>query len=203
MTLARDGRSDARGWIVPGIALAVAAVLVVWTVISGSAPTATASPTARASPSSGLDEHEVQTASGVFSFRFVGSDLVVSRLGASGATELGRPSVPAIASAPPGQPPTLSGTGVFAMICPSSGGDERFVFGWVTTPGATYSGPTATGHIASDGSFLYVLDPRVASAPVAIGLPNVARPVVGLNASIFDQAKASGTKQPSGCMVIG
>lgn len=85
----------------------------------------------------------------------------------------------------------------------SSGGHERFVFGWVSTRGATYSGPTATGHIASDGSILYVIDPGVASAPVAIGLPNATRPLVGLNASIFDDAKTSGTKQPSGCMVIG
>ncbi len=203
MTLARDGRSDARGWIVPGIALAAAAVLVVWTVTSGSSPTATASPTAPASSSGGLDEHEVQTASGVFAFRFVGSDLVVSRVGASGPTELGRPSVPAFASAGAGQPPTLSGTGVFAMVCPASGGDERFVFGWVTTHGAAYSGPTATGHIAADGSFLYVLDPGVASAPIAIGLPNAPRPLVGLNASIFDDVQTSGSKQPSGCMVIG
>ena len=87
------------------------------------------------------------------------------------------------------------------MVGPSSGGDERFVFGWVTTPGATYSGPTATGHIASDGSFLYVLDPGVASAPVAISLPNAFRPPVGLNASIFDQAEASGTTQPAAELV--
>ena len=82
------------------------------------------------------------------------------------------------------------------MVCPSSGGDERFVFGWVTTRGATYSGPTATGHIASDGSFLYVIDPSAASAPMAIGLPNATRPLVGLKASIFDDAKTSGPSSP-------
>lgn len=203
MSTDRAQGSSARGWFVPGIALAAAGVLVVYTVMSGPAPSATAPPNAPTSPTNGLDEHEVQTASGVFSFGLVGSDLVVSRVGTSGTTELGRPSVPALASGGQGQPPILGGSGVFAMVCPSSGGDQRFVFGWVTTPGAAYSGPTATGHIASDGSFLYVLAPGGVSAPVAIGLPDAARALVGLNASIFDDAKTSGTKQPSGCLVIG
>lgn len=209
--MTRDERAgpDWRGWVVPGAALLVAAVLLVLTAW----PKSSEQPAGAANPSQGPsaspeDDHAVATDDGMVTFRFEDGAIVV-RLESNGAvSELGRGPVlvePA-ASTGSGASATVVPTGaaVFAMVCGEvqTPNWRRYVFGRVQGgDGARYSGPTAVGRVGSDGLFLFALSRDAKPAHIDVVAGDESR--VGLPADVFERAAADGDRQASGCAIFG
>lgn len=192
--------ADRRGWLVPAGALAIAAVLGVYTLATTPVGPASSPQPSRVGPT---DEHAVTTAAGLVRFSVVGPDLVISRSVGATTTELARVQVTAPASTL-GAAQALTGSEIFAMVCPSDAGAQRFVFGHVDPEGpVTYSGPEAVGQVASDGLFLYAIAVGAPPASVSLTEGSDRSPLVGFNATIFDKVQTSGTGQPSGCAIVG
>jgi hypothetical protein len=188
---------------VPGAALVGAAILLIVAVLPHAAPSP--SPSAAVATPTPTADHEVTTDEGVVSFRFEDGAIVI-RLAESGTTrELGRATLPFLASAPPGGTVSPTGSAGFVMVCgPVDGPDSRrYVFGRLD-PGSdiSYTGPDAVGHGASDGLFLYALRPGSIdpAAQIEVRRGDLGGSV-GFSAGNFARAIAEGERQPSGCYV--
>ena len=99
----------------------------------------------------------------------------------------------------------LAGGGVWILSCPDDGttGPVRIMFG-STYPilDARYTGPPAAFAFAPDGLWLVALEPGQVNPAATLNI--VARGGGGgIDASEFEVALSSGTKQPSGCSVEG
>lgn len=193
-----------RGWLVPGVALLLAAGLLIVVTWPRSGPTPSTAPSpATTQPS---DDHAVATDQGIVSFRFEGDAIVVRLTGAERTTELGRATVTAVATAAPGGTASPMGTAVFAMLCgPADGPDSRrYVFGHTDAGSSVaYSGPQAVGQGAADGLFLFALLPGPVDSTATIEVRAGPRgPGGGFQASVFSQAASEGQGQPSGCYVV-
>lgn len=196
----RDLRGSERGgWLAPGAALLVAGGLLAFTLLQRGDPAPTPSPPAP-SPSP-ADEHEVSTDEGIVSFRLEGDAIVVRLQTDAGTTEMGRATLPFIASAPPDGTPSPTGTAMFRMVCGSSNPQEarRYVFGHLSAGDATYDGPEAVGRQASDGLFLFALLPGAPSGPIKVTARD--RSSAGFGSGAFDRVIDEGVRQPSGCFV--
>jgi hypothetical protein len=203
--MTRSTHHDARGlsgWLLPGFLLAVAAVLLVGTLVIQGSLLAGPSPTPTATQ---RDEHEIITDEGVVSIRYDGETIVVRLMRQSTTIELGRTEGTFFLSAPPGGTPVPTGTSVFVMLCRAA--DEpstrRYVFGrFDDTLDLEYTGPDAIGTWASDGLYLFALVPGAIEPGDRIEI-YAEGGSVGVPASSFDEAPDIGRPQASGCYVAG
>jgi hypothetical protein len=199
----RDGTRWS-GWLVPGAALLFAVALLVFTLGPRGEPAASPSPRPTVATPVPADEHEVMTDEGIVSFDLAGDEIVISLTTRGTTTELGRATLPFIATAPPGGTPVPTGTSAFVMVCRPVGTPtvRRYVFGHFDAGASvSYSGPEAVGHGASDGLFLFALLPDAPSGPVTVTARNGV--MAGFGPGAFDDATGDGQRQPSGCFVLG
>ena len=198
---ARDRGFDLRGWVVPGGALILAALLAVFALWPRTppAPAPTAVPTESPSPA---DDHLVTTDEGAVSFRLESGAIVIRLETSSATTELGRAALPFFGSAAPSGTPAPTGAAMFAMVCGTAADPQagRYVFGYLDGAGAKYAGPKALGQVASDGLFLFAIVPGSPAAAITL---KSKRGGGGFPPDVFAQAPKDGTAQPSGCFVLG
>ena len=201
MVRRRSASYDVRlGWLVAAIGVAVVC-LAAYVVVAdgGGSPNPTASPIPSVSQA---DEHQVVTDGGTVSFARDGDDLVVGLDTGSGSVELGRVRLPNLEVLASGETPAPAGTAVFVLSCapPATAGIQRYVFGHFDVSDGRYQGPSAIGHIASDGLFLFALNTDAPTGPITI---DTARGSTGLPPDIFESARTDGVRQPSGCFLLG
>jgi hypothetical protein len=200
--------SSWRGWLIPGFALVIAAVVIVLALRSTPVPgpqTSSAPSESEAPSHTAADDHILVTPDETLEFRQEGSSLVVRRLSGGQPTELARIGAN-LESPKPGQTPATSTTSFYVIVCGAETGNPmRYIVGHLTgrLP-FTYQGPPAVGQGASDGLFLYRLDvgPINDQDPIRIQTADKLG-LVGLGGGTFKEAVSDGAKQPSGCWVLG
>jgi hypothetical protein len=199
-----------RGWLVPGVALVIAAAVLIVAVVfapGSTRPAASASPNAGGSPSASpeADEHTVVTADETLEFQQVGATIEVRRL--AGASPGLIATLQAGLDVPPsGQTPAASTTSFFVILCGTDPNTaRRYIVGHIDGKlPLTYLGPAAVGHGTTDGLFLYALNvgPIGFNDPIRIKTDD-GLGLVGLGGGTFEQATTEGVKQPSGCWSMG
>lgn len=197
-----------RGWLIPAIAIFVAAAVVGFAVVTSPHEAAIASPSASAAvavSASPGDDHLVVADDGTIEFRQEGADLVIRRMGTGSTVELARISA-GLEQPSPGQTPVSSSSSFYVMVCdPDGSTPRRYVFGHMTgSLPLAYAGPDAVGHGARDGLFLFELKPGPIDPQQRITIKTAdGGGLVGLGGGTFDLAQSEGTKQPSGCYTFG
>jgi hypothetical protein len=199
----RPGWDQLRGWMLPAGLLVVAVIAVVYGLSSQTPnlPAQSPHPSFDRITLPPADDHVVTTDKGDFSIANDGDAIVIAFKDSAGSHELARvtqTAEPAPSGSPP--PPTAGSTG-YVMICPQPA-DLRFVFGRLDRGGTIkLLGSDASGQGATDGLFLFVLDPSTAFADLIVTENGTKR--LGFRATAFDRLPNSGARQPSGCFVSG
>jgi hypothetical protein len=170
---------------------------------SGSTPSTVAN--TQAPGASPTDSHLVVTDQGEISFSLSGPALVVRRAQSGSIEELGRQALPTAFIPSPGATLEPSVSAIFVLVCgPAEGPDSRrFVFGHLGGTQIVYEGPTAVGHGARDGLFLFALAPGTIDTSTTIRVQASDGSFVQAGGDAFASAVAQGTLQPSGCRVLG
>jgi hypothetical protein len=184
-----DGGQARWTWIVSGafVGLVVVAALLVSQLPHGASVAAIPGRSPMESPGA----LEVITDQGVVDFGVENGSFAISLTTGGVTTELGRAG-------------STSEVGAdFAMVCgPSIGPQSRRYFFGRIDPGsqAQYVGPDAVGSVASNGLFLFALEPGALGSQ-EVGLLVQGNPILELRAAAFLDAAASGERQASGCYI--
>jgi len=161
-------------------------------------------PTTPPRPTPSPDPHLAVTGHGTFEIRAEPGAIVIRRIDGT-PVEVGRAPIPA-EDQPTRSGDPIAGSMGFVMACPAGTSQDglRLVFGsldpthgFVARP---YAGPPATGQIAPDGLFLFVL--TSANVPAGSTLDISAKGgSLGLPGESFAGTLVDGKRQGSGCFV--
>lgn len=186
---------------------AIGVVGILLLVVPGMLAPPPAEPTPRPSPTP--DPHVVVTEAGTIVFGLEDAAFVIRLTSGATVRELARLPVTTVEG--PDGSPTMSGSAVLAMACGTPGSPDylRYVFGRADIPPSASSSagvfiaPDGIGSVAPDGLFLYALDPVVPDQEAAVSLTYKGEVAVGMGAKAFEDMARIGSRQPSGCSVLG
>lgn len=197
-----------RGWLLPGAALAVAVAVLALAIIRSTNPEpgrSRPSPSSVAASATASDDHAVVVDDTTFTIRLDGSSLVVTRSRAGTTLELARGTTPVVVPSAQ-ETPTASGSTLFLLACDTTTSKpERLLFGHLDgAQPIVYAGPAAFGQGAADGLFLFALRPGPVDDQDMITVKSAkGGGAVGFPGEAFSTIEASGTKQTSGCYLLG